>query len=50
MLKRLWNEEVGAIVSAEIMLVASILVIGDVVRAAKVLAEDETRKSMAAAG
>jgi len=31
MLKRLWNEEVGAIVSAEIMLVASILVIGVIV-------------------
>ena len=31
MLKRLWNEEVGAIVSAEIMLVASILVIGMIV-------------------
>ena len=31
MLKRLWNEEVGAIVSAEIMLVATILVIGAIV-------------------
>jgi len=31
MLKRLWNEEAGAIVSAEIMLVASILVIGVIV-------------------
>jgi hypothetical protein len=31
MLKRLWNEEVGAIVSAEIMLVATILVIGVIV-------------------
>ena len=28
---RLWNEEVGAIVSAEIMLVASILVLGVIV-------------------
>jgi len=31
MWKRLWNEEVGAIVSAEIMLVATILVIGAIV-------------------
>ena len=31
MLKRLWSEEVGAIVSAEIMLVATILVIGMIV-------------------
>ena len=31
MLKRLWKEEVGAIVSAEIMLVATILVIGMIV-------------------
>jgi len=31
MLKRLWNEEVGAIVSAEIMLIATILVIGVIV-------------------
>jgi Flp pilus assembly pilin Flp len=31
MLKRFWNEEVGAIVSAEIMLVATILVIGVIV-------------------
>ena len=31
MLKRLWNDEAGAIVSAEIMLVATILVIGMVV-------------------
>ena len=31
MLKRLWSEEVGAIVSAEIMLVATILVIGVIV-------------------
>jgi len=31
MLKRLWNEEVGAIVSAEVMLVATILVIGAIV-------------------
>ena len=31
MLKRLWNEEVGAIVSAEIVLVATILVIGVIV-------------------
>jgi len=31
MLKRLWNEEIGAIVSAEIMLVATILVIGAIV-------------------
>ena len=30
-MSRLWNEEVGAIISAEIMLVASILVIGMVV-------------------
>ena len=31
MFKRLWNEETGAIVSAEIMLVSSILVIGVIV-------------------
>ena len=31
MLKRLWNEEVGAIVSAEIMLIATILVLGVIV-------------------
>ncbi len=31
MLKKLWNDEVGAIVSAEIVLVATILVIGMVV-------------------
>ena len=31
MLKRLWKEEVGAIVSAEVMLVATILVIGAIV-------------------
>jgi len=31
MLRRLWKEEAGAIVSAEIMLVASILVIGVIV-------------------
>jgi len=31
MLKRLWNDEAGAIVSAEIVLVATILVIGMVV-------------------
>jgi hypothetical protein len=31
MIRRLWNEEAGAIVSAEIMLVASILVIGVIV-------------------
>ena len=31
MLKRFWSEEVGAIVSAEIMLVATILVIGVIV-------------------
>ena len=30
-MSRLWNEDVGAIISAEIMLVASILVIGMVV-------------------
>ena len=30
-MSRLWNEEVGAIVSAEIMLVATILVIGVIV-------------------
>jgi Flp pilus assembly pilin Flp len=31
MLKRLWNDEAGAVVSAEIVLVATILVIGMVV-------------------
>ena len=31
LVNRLWNEEVGAIVSAEIMLVATILVIGMIV-------------------
>ena len=31
LVNRLWNEEVGAIVSAEIMLVATILVIGVIV-------------------
>lgn len=31
MLKKLWNDEAGAVVSAEIMLVATILVIGMVV-------------------
>jgi hypothetical protein len=31
MIRRLWNEEAGAIVSAEIMLIASILVIGVIV-------------------
>jgi len=31
MLRRLWKEEAGAIVSAEIMLIASILVIGVIV-------------------
>lgn len=31
MLKRLWNDEAGAVVSAEIMLVATILVIGVIV-------------------
>ena len=36
MLKRLWSEEVGAIVSAEIMLVATILVLGMVVGLASV--------------
>jgi hypothetical protein len=31
MLRRLWNEETGAIISAEIMLVATILVLGVIV-------------------
>ena len=31
MLKKLWNDEAGAVVSAEIMLVATILVIGMIV-------------------
>jgi len=31
MLKRLWNDEVGAILSAEVVLIATILVIGVVV-------------------
>ncbi len=31
MIRRLWKEEAGAIVSAEIMLIASILVIGVIV-------------------
>ena len=39
MLKKFWNDEAGVIVSAEIVLVATILVLGLIVLAFSTLAE-----------